>query len=195
MIAGTSGKPGIAGRCGSAALIVGASVVVSCAGGGRAPTTRMDVRDYQAMTSALGAELSRAQPIAGRGPDMPTMTIAMDRVENLTTDIITEGEGWFLMDRVREAQDIVALSRERSVRFVIPAARTDAIRGIAPEALGERAPTHALRATIRSATRQAGDDRTEVYDIEYRLVEIESGEAVWTGTFPFKRAAAGRAWD
>jgi len=182
------------GPCGAVACAI---LCAACAGSGRGgqTSTRLQTADFQVMTSELALELSRTPVLADRGPEEPVLTIAMDQVENLTTDIITPSEGWFLMDRVRDAQDIVSLSRERSVRFVIPAARAGGLRDIEPDALADRAPTHALRATIRSVTRFVGSDRTELYDIEYRLVVLTSGETVWTGTFPVKRAAVGKAWD
>ena len=177
------------------ALVACALTLTACASSGAAKSTRLRTGDFRLMTAELAVALSRSSALADRTPDDPPMLIAMDQVENLTADLITPSEGWFLMDRVRSAQDIVALSRERSVRFVIPAARAQGITDIEPGALAGREPTHALRATIRSVTRQAGIDRTDLYDIEYRLIELASAEALWTATFPLKRAAVGKAWD
>ena len=178
----------------SCALVVG-GLAAGCAGGTTAPSTRLRMADFQAMTAALAADLSGSHLLVDRSPTSPVMTIAMDRVENLTSDLITEGEGWYLMDRVRDSQDLLSLSEERNVRFVIPAARTGANRAIEPDAFELRAPTHAMRATIRSLTRQALVDRTEFYDIEYRVMDLDTGITEWTGTYPIKRAAVGREWD
>ena len=180
-------------------MLVAAAIALAmapgCAGGWRAPTTRLQTDDFRVMTAELAAGLSASEVLRGRTAESPVMMIAMDRVENLTSDIITEGEAWMLMDRVRNAQDLVSLSAERNVRFVIPALRAAHAREGEPDAYAGRAPTHAMRATIRSLTRQAMAARTEVYDIEYRVMDLATGDTVWTGTYALKRAAVGREWD
>lgn len=163
-----------------------------------ARTTRLQTRDFEDIAAEVASSLRGSEFILERGPHSPQMTIAVTKVENLTTDILSEGEKWYLIDRVMDSDAMATLQRERNIRFVIPAERLSEMRErdqwagpIAPD----RAPTHSMTAALRSVTRSAGTDRTDLYAAFYRITSIDSGETLWTGEFLLKRAAAGRAYN
>lgn len=182
-------------------LCLCASVVNALAlGGCQAPprTTRLHTRDFQDISTEIAFSLQSSSFIQDRTPDSPSMTIAIEKIDNLTTDILSEGEKWFLMDRVMNSDAMTALRRERNIRFVIPAERLDALIDsrvwAGPIAQG-RAPTHVMHAVLRSVTRAAGPDRTDLYSARYSITALNSGETVWTGDYLLKRAASGRAYN
>ncbi|MDX2115790.1 MAG: hypothetical protein SFZ24_09280 [Planctomycetota bacterium] len=195
-----SGSAVWAGRAVCAALI-GVIACVAGVGGCAAPqarTTRLQTRDFEDIAFEMAANLRASDFLRERTAESPPMTVAVSKVENLSTDLVSDGEKWFLMDRVIESASMKTLAREKAVRFVIPAEKLRALR----ETLGpderialERRPTHSMIAQLRSLTRAAGLDRTEVYSAFYRIVELESGEAVWSGDFALKRAAVGRSYN
>ncbi len=160
-------------------------------------STLLSADDLHAMTSEMAADLQMGL-FADRGPDSPPMRIAIHKVENLTSDIIPENQRWAIMARVRDAQPIIVLSREKNVRFVIPAEFLRESRQRAdsePEFAANRNPTHTMTATFRSLTRTAGRHRTDVYSCEFRMTELSSGAIVWVGMFEFKKAAVGKSYD
>ena len=190
---------GVAAR--SAAVAVAAVALGACASPGA--STRLTLGDVEGLTASIGADLAASDVLAGRTPDSPKMVVAMDRAENLSSDIIPVSELWWLVERVRAALDGSALARERAVVFVIPAERAASIRARAEregDELGaafaeDRRPTHAMRATIRSVTRSGGADRTDLYAADYGLTDLATGETVWSASYLLKRTASGRAWD
>ena len=171
------------------------SAIVACSSPPR--STLLSTDDLQVMTAEMAADLQMGL-FADRGPDSPPMRIAIHKVENLTSDIIPENQRWAIMARVRDAQPIIVLGRERNVRFVIPAEYLRDSRQQAdsePEFAAGRKPTHTMTATFRSVTRTTGKHRTDLYSCEFRMTELSSGEIVWVGMFDFKKAAVGKAYD
>ena len=126
------------------------------------------------------------------------MTIAISKVQNLSSDLISESEEWMLMERVRSSLPIVELGKQRNLVFVIPAEhlRGGQARGnLDADFARNRKPTHEMDATFHSATRFKGRDRTDAYLVEYRITDLASGALVWDETFEFKRVAKGLSYD
>ncbi|MBX3382916.1 MAG: hypothetical protein KF864_05345 [Phycisphaeraceae bacterium] len=161
-------------------------------------STRLTADDLAFTAGELAARLGASGVLRDRGADEPPMVIAINRVENLTTDIIPAGEQWYVMARVRDAQPIRDLRERHNVSFVIPQEQLRRARevGTLPENFADaRNPTHEMSATFRSARRVAGLDRTDGYLCDLRLTSLATGEVVFTDTVEFKRAAFGRAYD
>jgi hypothetical protein len=163
-----------------------------------ARTTRLQTRDFQDISTEVAASLQSSDFLRDRTPQSPLMLIAIHKVDNLTTDLLSEGEKWFLMDRVMNSDVMAALRRGRNIRFVIPAERLEAIAErnlwaapIAPE----RRPTHTMTAALRNVVRAAGINRTDLYAAHYAITAIDTGETEWTGEYLLKRTATGRAYN
>lgn len=179
-------------------LIAFAAACLALLGCAAAPrTTRLTASDFDEVSARIGESLRASPQMAERGAASPRWVIAMQKAQNLSSDLITESERWYLLERLRASFPVVSLARDKNLVFVIPA---EHLRDLREEnemrgAGSERAPTHELTSTIRSLSRVAGLHRTDAYMIEYRLTEIDTGRLVWAGEFEFKRAAFGRAWD
>lgn len=179
-------------------VIAGACAVGAAGCAGPAKTTAITVGDIQEVASEMAAKLRGSDFLKDRGADSPRMVVAIQKVENLTLDIIPESDRWYLMDRVRSSFSLQELSKEKNIAFVIPAEKLRAARAkgtLDDEFAAARAPTHEMTATFRSVTRTAGLNRTDLYLCEYRITELSGGALEWSDAFEFKRAALGRAYD
>lgn len=184
-----------------AACLLVAGVLTALAPGcasSASSSTRLTTEDLTTIAVEVAEKLRGSDFLRGRGPESERIVIAVQRVENLSSDVVTEGERWYLMERLTSSLPLGSMARERNLVFVIPAEklREAKARGaMDPDAARDRAPTHVMTATLRSATRAAGLDRTELYSCQYRVVELASGELVWVDAFEFKRTARGRSYD
>jgi outer membrane murein-binding lipoprotein Lpp len=161
-------------------------------------STRLTASDFADLAAAVAAELEASDAIAERSSADEPWIVAMDRVENLSGDFIPVSEQWWLMEKVRSALPMRAIGERYAIRFVIPVERLRELQALSPELAGagsERAPTHALRAVIRSVERTGGGGRTDMYAADFQLVDLSSGEVVWSGRGEIKRVAFGRVWD
>jgi hypothetical protein len=177
-------------------LVVPLAVLPGCASS-PPQSTRLTTDDLQTVTIEMAERLRGSDFLRDRTADSPRIIVAIQKVENLSMDIITEGERWYLLERVVGSNPIMSLRQSRNIGFVIPAERVQKTREVTgdSEFARGRAPTHEMTATFRSVTRAAGLDRTDLYACEYRVTELASGKIAWTDVFEFKRAAAGKAYD
>ena len=179
-----------------APVLLAAVMLSGCAGAPK--STQMTSGDLDETTSVMAQKLAGSRFLADRTPESPRMVIAISKVENLSSDMIPEGEQWLLMERVKGSLPIVELGKQRNIAFVIPAEHLKAAKakGTLPEEYAaNRKPTHEMAATFLSGTRVSGKDRTDAYFVEYRITDLTSGTLDWNETFEFKRAAAGLAYD
>lgn len=164
-------------------------------------SSRMTAADMTDMAQAMASSLAQSETVRQRTPQSPRWVIAIQKVENLTQDVMTESEQWGVMARLQGSLPITALYDQRNIRFVIPAERTRAIRqqpdlkGYEQAFGGERAPTHVMTATFRSATRADARNRSDYYYCDFVMQELASGQTVWNDRFEYKRIAKGHVWD
>lgn len=181
-----------------AGVLLGAVMALAGCASAQAKTTTLSASDLEATSTEIAAKLRASDFLKDRGPGSPRMVIAINKVENLTSDLIPSSEQWWLMQRVRDSIGIQTLSKELNVKFVIPAKflREARRKGTLPEdAALERNPTHEMSATFRTATRTAKLDRTDAYLCEYRITDLRDGTLDWSDSFEFKRTAFGRSYD
>jgi hypothetical protein len=162
-------------------------------------STAITADDMQEITTQVAEKLRASDFLAKRTPESPPLTITINKVLNYTSDVIRDSDRWYLMYRVIDSFSIKTLSKEKNISLVIPAERLQELKakvGTGDGAIGQgRKPTHVMEATFRSLTYLAGKDRTDAYYCQYSIVEVASGETVWSDKFEFKRAAVGRAYN
>ncbi|MEM6392980.1 MAG: hypothetical protein AAF797_09430 [Planctomycetota bacterium] len=161
-------------------------------------SSRLQVEDFQDMAGAMSTSLSRA--FAERGPSDEPWIVSIQRVTNLSGDVLTEGEQWYPMGKLVSSRSMQRLWDEHRVKVVIPAERAELLRvqspGVLDGHLGEgQSPTHVVSATLRSVTRGGFDARTDLYSAEFEMTERASGTPVWNDRFELKRQALGVIWD
>jgi hypothetical protein len=180
-----------------AVFVAGVSLLVSGCAAAR-QSTALTLDDMEVTAAELKTKLLDSNFMKGRGPDSPPIVIAIQKPQNLSRDIIPESEEWMLMQRIRQAAPIHELRQQKAIMFVIPAEQVSS--GIDKGAfyqgdMDQRKPTHVMTATIRSATRQAQQHRTDLYQMELVIVELAGGEVVFQNSVEFKRVATGKAYD
>lgn len=166
-------------------------------------TSRIQVDDYIQMTSAMAQSLRQSDAFAARSAASEPWIVSFDKVLNLSSEIMTQGEQWGVVAMVRSAQPINSLWDDKRVAFVIPAQYAIDQRGTldaerADKGFGtERRVTHTITATFRSVTRigEDGKGRTDVYACEFQMLDLNTNEPVWIDTFEFKRVAKGSVRD
>lgn len=186
--------------------VIAVVMAVACAitgAGGCATTqrgsTRLTTEDVKEMAEQMAASMTASDFLRERGPGSPRMVVALDHIENLSSDVVPVSEQWYLMERIRASTPLASLGTQRNIAFVIPAEQMNQLRdrGGAEAALfgAGRAPTHAMQGVLRSVTRSAGINRTDLYSFEVRVIALDSGDLVWSDSFELKRAAVGRQYD
>jgi hypothetical protein len=163
-----------------------------------ARSTRLETLDFESIVVEIAASLRASDFLSDRTPSSPEVLLTVQKPTNLTSDLLTEGEKWYLIDRVTHSFHIRDLARERRIRFIIPAERLENLKELIPddrEIGSERAPTHVMTAVLRNVTRAAGADRTDLYAAHYTITSIKTGETEWTGEYLLKRAAQGRSYN
>lgn len=161
-------------------------------------SSRLTVSDFEFVSSEMSAKLAASPLLEGRTLQSEPMTVAVSKVENLSTDLLSEGEKWYLVDSVLDSDSMRALRDERNIRFVIPAEKLALFRktlGPEAEVASQRSPSHTLTARIRSVTRAASLDRTDLYSCEFSMVELDTGAIVWSDSVLLKRIARGRSYN
>lgn len=177
-------------------LAVIAFAVVGCASG--PDNTRLDESDVEAMTSEMAANL-RMNFLRERSPSSPSVKIAISKVQNDSRQLMDESEQWAIMNRVAKSVPLTTLSRQANVQFVVERDLADAaqqVRGtIDKAAFRAREVTHVMRAVFETPTRQAGQDRTDLYMCRFSILDLDSGEDVWSASFDFKKISTGKGYD
>jgi len=157
--------------------------------------------DFDEMAQAMADSLKTSEAITTRGPSDEPWLVSIAAVENLTSEIVTESEKWPVMAKLRAAAPIRTLWDRYAIRFVIPPERrSSVIEGAGGDwafsSFGEdRAATHVMTGVLRSITRAGSEARTDLYQAEFLIVDLNRGEPVWTDQFTIKRTAEGHLWD
>jgi hypothetical protein len=162
-------------------------------------STRLTTDDVKEMAVQLAASLASSDFLRERSPASDRMVIAMDNVQNLSSDLVPVSEQWYLMERIRASTPLASLGSQRNIAFVIPADNLrqlkDRVGAEAALAGAGRSPTHAMRGVLRSVTRAAALDRTDLYSFETRVIDLTTGAVLWSDSFELKRAAVGKQYD
>jgi hypothetical protein len=169
------------------------------------PTTRLTIGDYDAAIAKMTQSLAASDFLAGRGPHTEPAVIVIDRVLNLTTDIIPPAEQWMMIARLRGALPIMELERNKAITFQITPEKYQLLRdaGFEGDFRAARPATHVMSAVFRSMRREVRDPReeghivavTDFYQLEYTIVNVVTREIAWSDSFEFQRQAVGLRID
>lgn len=153
------------------------------------------------MAAAMSQSLRHSDAFTQRDPQSEPWVVSFEKVQNLSTEIMTRGEQWGIIAMIRGAQPINSLWDQSRVVFVIPAQYAIDQRGTldserADKGFGsERGVTHTITATFRSVTRADAKGRTDLYSAQFQMLDLKTGEPVWLDEFEFKRTASGSIRD
>ncbi len=164
-------------------------------------SSRITTDDLQTMASEMAESLRASDFLAQRNASSPPVYVSIDKVLNLSSDVLPEAERWRVMHDLRGRFPITSLWTEKQVRFVLPPERVQQYRlstsGEDYDALGsDRRVTHTITATFYSSTRTAaGESRTDSYYCGFQMIDLATGLIVWDDRFEYKRRAIGRVLD
>ena len=183
------------------ALLI-AGCLLSC-GPRKSVSTRLTADDFYVTEQKIRQDLASSSFLANRGPDSEPMVIVVNKVENLTSDIITEAEQWMAVQRVIDSLPVQELRQTKNIRIILPRERYEQLRddiGHSDQPTDNLNPTHLMYAQFESSTRAARskemtDSRTEYYYLAYRITDIQGREIGWSSSFEFQREASGTVID
>lgn len=171
-------------------LTLAASPMAGCRGPGE--STRITASDTRALVASIERDLLSSEWLAERGADSTPIFVTVKGVENLSADIISEGERWYQIKAVCDSLSGSELARQKRISFVVPANQGG---GAATPPPPSDVVTHLLHAQILSTRRRQDQTRSDYYYWSYRITDLRSGEQVWAGKFEVERTATGDAWN
>lgn len=161
-------------------------------------TSVMTQDDLNEVTAQMSASLAASDFLRDRTANSPPITITIDKVENLTSDLLPPAEQWMLMARLQGSLPLVDLRRTKNITFQVPPERGPLILDAGYQGQLNLSPihTHTMTAVFRSATRVAREEgrvagRVDLYRMEYKIFDITHRDVQWTDEFMFKREAIG----
>lgn len=178
------------------AMLLLLSVVTACA---PQRSSRLSIGDVDAIVAQTKQSLTASRFIQSRSPASPPIVLSVQKVENLTSDVITESEQWAMM--VEISNDVFVrspLGRNANIKLIVPRERLTMARrrGVVPAfESADELPTHIMTATFRSVTRDNAAQRYDEYYCEYQITELLSREIVWSDRVKLTRKAFGRAFN
>lgn len=181
----------------SLSVCIGVFVLAGCGGPPRVKTTFLNSVDLIAMTDRMAESFARDPVMSRRTPRDSPWVISIDRVHNITNQIIPEREKWLYTARLRAQLQQSEIARQRNIVWVIPPERWPMVQeelGQAPPEL-RRKPTHELTAEFGALTNTSGKGRSDMYLCEYQLVDLADGRIVWDDKWEVKRAVSGKTYD
>jgi hypothetical protein len=193
----------------SAVLLAGTLAAFGSSGCSSSPpeSTRLRAGDFDETVNAIVDKLAASDFLKERKPDSPPLFITINKVENLTGDVITPAEQWMLVARVRAKFASTQLRKDKNMTWQLePERQNDLRRWGFKDELGPsnpNPPTHVMKAVFRSAPRLVREDakkssgfverRQDFYYLEYEIQNVQSRQVEWSAEFEFKREAKGSA--
>ncbi len=163
-------------------------------------TTRFSVEDFEEMGAKMAKSLQTCPAIQKRVASDAPWLVSVQKVTNLSSDILTPGEQWYAVKRVQASAPIQKMWESHRIQFVLNAEEAALQTGAQPEEFDanyakDRRVTHVITATYRSATRNQSDVRSDLYVCIFEMKELATGISVWSDEFTIKRQAFGSLRD
>jgi hypothetical protein len=161
-------------------------------------SSRLTASDYTYTVNETVNQLVASDFFASRGMESPKAVVSIERVTNLSSDIIPEGEQWMFVHSVWSSPEVKQLARSKNVVTQVSQEGYEKIVSMLPQITRPLdVPTHVMSAVINTSTRtglvKAGvaNARVDQYQIEYTIRESSSGTIAWSSIVEFKREALG----
>ncbi len=171
-------------------------VMVLCAcSAPRLQNTRLDATDLVVMTDRMAESLLASPEIASRDGEAVPWIISVDRVMNLSSDVVPHRELWVFMGRLRGLLNQSDLAG-RNITFVLSPEQAAALNQRNSDPTNQRAtPTHALAATFHSLTLDDRSARSDTYVCVFNLIELTTDRVLWEDRYEVKRTVMRDEWD
>ncbi len=194
------------------AALVAAAAFVMIAGCEAAParSSRLSAADILETADSIRQSLAESPFLAARTPQSPPIRMGLSEAVNKSADRLAASDRWALTALVVYDRPVQQLFEQTGVHLYMPQDTQQTLQqmGLDPSgklggvAIDREAPSHVLRAEIRSIARQGSavansisDERYDVYVIEYRITEFNTSTVVWAKTVQMARKAGGTVAD
>ncbi|MEM1166302.1 MAG: hypothetical protein AAGI30_08430 [Planctomycetota bacterium] len=190
-----------------AALAWGGVMVASPGCQSAAPTTGVRTTLIQAddiieITNSVRTSFASSPFFTSRSATSVPITIEPGRVTNVSNERLTGGDQRAMLTRVLYEPGIHRQLASRNIRLLRPTESPELLNQSWATYFSQTPPTHVLNAQFSSASRQAAvgdtlspDARSDLFIVDYTLVELASRDVVWSDQFELKRFATGRTID
>lgn len=177
-----------------------------CASSAPPQSTRLRASDFDETVNTIVDKLAGSDFLKDRKPDSPPLWITINKVENLTQDVLSTAEMWMLVARVRAKFSSTQFRKDKNMTWQLEPEQQDSLKKWGfKEDMGDKnpnPPTHVMKAVFRSTPRLVRDDpkakggsfvgkRQDFYYLEYEILEVKTRQVEWTAEFEFKREASG----
>jgi hypothetical protein len=190
-------KAKIQNRAAACLSLCAALSLAGCGGAPKVRTTFLNSVDLVEMTDRMAESFAADQVMRERTPQSRQWIVSIDRMHNLTNQVIPEREKWLYIARLRAVLQQSEIARQRNIIWVIPPERWPLVQeelGDAPHEL-RRTPTHEMTAEFGALTNTSGKGRSDAYVCEYQLVDIVDGRIIWSDIWEVKRSVSGKTYD
>lgn len=195
------------------ATLCTAMLVIACTGcasAGKGETSRMTAGDILETGDQIRESLGESAWLAGRDASSPPIRLGVSQAVNKSQDRLAASDCWAFTANVVYDDSVQQLFTQKNIRLYLPddTEKTLTAMGLGPDGrlapglgVDRSAPTHVLRAEIRSLARQGAaerdisDERLDVNLIDYRITEFDSSTVVWAKTVRVSREARGTVAD
>lgn len=167
-------------------------------GWGAGRTTVYTPEDMNEIADAARQDLSASDFLTTRTPASPRVVLQPASVRNVSSERIDRADQWAALTRVLYAPGMLDRFRAANIDVVTPEAVRDHEAG---QPWAGDAPTHALNCTFASVKRAGSaslgpaDDRKDVFNVDYSIVDLRTRDTVWTTTVTIARTAKGLLVD
>lgn len=200
----------VAGGAAAAVVVAMLSLGQGCGAAPKAKSSRLSASDIVETAATIRDSLGESAFLTGRDASSAPVKLGLVEAVNKSQDRLAAADRWALTALVLYDRSVQKLFEERNVHLYIPedTEATLGKMGLAPGgrldpalAVERTAPTHVLRAEIRSIARQGAaassisDERYDVYVIDYRITSFSGSDVVWAKTVQVAREAGGTVAD
>lgn len=198
-------------RCVILGLIGATLVGVGCESTPPSRSSRLTAPDIIEAASAIRESLGESPLLVSRTRESAPIKLGLVEAVNKSADRLAAADRWALTALVVYDRSVQTLFEERNVRLYLPEDTESTLDrlGLGPSGrldgrfpLDRSAPTHILRAEVRSIARQGSagarsisDERYDVFVIDYRITEFQTSDVVWARTVEVSREAGGTVAD
>ncbi len=178
-----------------------------CASRPELRTTLFRAADIEAASGEAVQSLAMSSFMMARTKDSPEAVLQPQTMVNLSDNRLSPGDQWAAMSKVVLSPNMLGLLESKNVTLQMPAFESTRLAraGVSvSEPKAQVVPTHLFTATLRSLSRAtaggarqggSGQERKDVFLVEYTIVEVESRRVEWSGESTIARVAHGSLID
>jgi len=150
-------------------------------------TTRLKDIDLLETTDVMSGSLKSSLFFVECANSKLPIRLSYQKAENQSSDMLRPAEQWMFVERVLDSAMIQTLKDSYDITTIRAAEKINRSTN--------RDVTHLMTAVVTTVTRDEYKDRTDAYRCQYEIINLQTGELVWSDGYEIKRVASGLSWD